>query len=120
MTAFIQKPGLTAVAPVYTACTATDSFSASPNGKYMLHYKNAATVTGALKAVDQTSANSIAPAGAVLAGGWADAQLAASIAASGEGVCWIDTAARFRDGAGKINLTHVTPTTLTLAIFGPF
>lgn len=120
MTAFIQKPGITAVAPTYTQCTATDKFTAAPTGKYMLHYKNGATLTGALKAVDQTSANSVAPPGAVLAGGWADAQLAASIAASGEGVVWIDTASRFRDGAGAINLTHVTPTTLTLAIFGPF
>lgn len=115
----VQKPTLTGVAPTYNTCTATDKFAAPLGGRYMLHYKNGATVTGALKAVDQTSAAQ-APAGAVLAGGWADAQLSASIAGSGEAVVWIDNVNRFRDASGFVNLTHVTPTTLTVAIFGPF
>lgn len=120
MTSAIQKPGLVAVTPTYTACTVADKFTAAAGSRYMLHYKNGATPTGALKITDQTS-NNQAPAGASLAAGWADAiTVPASIAASGEAVVWIDTPARFKDGNGQVNLVHNTPTTLSVAIFGPF
>jgi len=120
MTAAVQKPGLIGIAPTYTTCTAADKFLANSGGRYMLHYKNGVTPTGALKITDQTSAAQ-QPAGAVLSAGWADAAtVPTSIAASGESVVWMDTPARFKDGSGFVNLVHVTPTTLTVAIFGPF
>lgn len=120
MTSAIQKPTLTGVAPIYTQCTANDKFAATLGGRYLLHYKNGATVTGALKATDQTSAAQ-APAAANLSAGWADAVMVpTSLGANGESVVWIDNATRFRDASGFVNLAHVTPTTLTVAIFGPF
>jgi len=120
MTSAIQKPGIVAVTPTYTQCTAADKFLAAAGGKYMLHYRNGATPTGILKITDQTSAAQ-APAGASLAGGWADAvTVPASIPATTDAVVWIDVPARFKDGTGYVNLVHGTPTTLTVAIFGPF
>lgn len=120
MTAAIQRPGIVGVAPVYTQCTANDSFKAAPNSRYTLHYKNGATPTGALKITDQAS-SAQAPAGAVLGAGWADAvTVPASIAASGEILVDIANTTRFRDGQGAVNLVHGTPTTLSVCITGPF
>lgn len=120
MTSAITKPGLVGVAPTYTQCTVADKFAVGSGGRYHLHYKNAATPTGALKITDQTSASQ-QPPGASLAGGWADAVTSpAGIAASSELDVWIDTPLRFKDGSGFINLVHVTPTTLSVAIEGPF
>jgi hypothetical protein len=123
MTAAVQKPGLTSVSPTYTQCTAADKFFAAPGAKYMLHYRNGATpvATSNFKITDQTSAAQ-APAGAVLAGGWADAvTVATPLIASADAVVWIDNATRFKDGQGFVNLVHGgTLTTCTVAIFGPF
>jgi len=115
MTAFIQAPSVVGVAPVYTQCTATDKFAASLGSKYLLHYKNGATPTGILKGTDQTSAAQAPPA-AVLSGGWADAQFSASMGATSELLVYMDNPLRFRDGQGFVNLSHGTPTTLSLAI----
>jgi hypothetical protein len=123
MTAAVQKPNLVGVTPTYTACTAADKFSAAANSRYLLHYKNGATpvATSNFKITDQTSAAQ-APAGAVLAGGWADdVSVPTPMAATSEQVVWIDNTNRFRDGQGFINLVHGgTLTTVSVAIFGPF
>lgn len=118
LSSYVQKPTLTSLAPDYRTCSATDYFVAAPGSMYMLHYKNGATPTGAIKIVDQTS---VAPSGASGAGaGWADVQVSASILASAERTSMIGNSNRFRDSQGRINLTHGTPTTLTVAIFGPY
>jgi len=118
MTSAVQAGALAGVAPTYTQCTATDKFLAVSGGRYMLHYKNGATPTSTLKITDQTS---VAPASASGAGaGWADVQVSAALAGAAERVVWIDNSTRFRDSSGFINMAHTTPTTLTVAIFGPF
>lgn len=124
-TAQVQKPNLTGTAPTYNACTATDKFTALPNARYMLHYKNGATTqaSGTNKIVDQVSDASVKPVGATLAGGWADAVTTGGtfLGANAESVVWIDNSTRFRDATGFINLAHGgTLTTVTVAIFGPF
>lgn len=118
-TSAVQKPGLVGVAPTYSQATGTDKFLAAPNARYELHYKNGATATGAgsFKVTDQVSA-AAAPAGASLAGGWADAVVqSAGMLATTELVCIIDNSSRFRDAQGFINLVHAgTLTTVTVAI----
>jgi hypothetical protein len=120
MTAAVQKPALTGVAPTYTAVTATDKFAAAPNAKYELHYKNAATPTGAgtFKVVDQTT---LAPPASSPAAGFADAVIQnAGMGATTELMALIDNSSRFRDALGFINLTHTgTLTTVTVSIRGP-
>lgn len=122
MSASIQDPTAGApVTPIYTQCTAADKFQASQGGRYMLHYKNGGTVTGTVF-VNEKLANlppgSIAstPAGASK---WSDLQVAVSIGVSTERVVVIDNISPYIDSTGFVNLQHVTPTTLTLAIFGP-
>lgn len=117
LTTGIQSPGLAGAAPNYQVCSAADFFTAQPNSRYMLHYKNGATPTGILKVGDPTTA---VPTGSTAVAGFADLQLTASLLASTERVHWIDNTNRFRDANGRVQLTHATPTTLTLAIFGPF
>lgn len=119
----VRKPGLSGSAPVYNACTATDKFTAAPNSRYILHYKNGATTqaSGTNKIVDQVSA-AAAPTGAVLAGGWADAVTTGGtfMGANSESTVIIDNSSRFRDALGFINLTHGgTLTTMTVDIVGP-
>jgi hypothetical protein len=121
LTAAVQKPGLTAVAPVYSGCAAADFFTAQPNASYILHYKNGATAqtTGPNKVADATSQ---APAGATVAGGWADVAHGGGggMAATSELVLIIPNSNRFRDGQGRINLTHPgTLTTVSVCILGP-
>lgn len=123
MTSFVQKPTVAGVAPTYTQCTAADKFTAVPNAKYMLHYKNGATPTTQLYINEQVA---VLPAGAVTptpptgATKWSDVQVSAALGASGERVCWIDNSSNYRDANGFINMQHSTPTTLSVAIFGPF
>lgn len=118
LSAGVQKPTLTSLAPNYQTCAAADYFTAAPGSSYELHYKNGATPTTAVKITDQTS---VAPTGASGAAvGWADVQVQAVIAANSERVTRIDNSNRFRDAQGRINLVHGTPTTLTVAIFGPY
>lgn len=121
MTAAVQKPGLAGIAPTYTAATATDKFTAAPNSRYMLHYKNGATPTGAgaFKLGDPTTP---IPTASGLAAGFADAVIQnAGMGATTELISWIDNSSRFRDATNFINLAHTgTLTTVTVAIFGPF
>jgi hypothetical protein len=123
MTSAIQKPGVSGLTPTYTQCTAADKFSALPGGRYMLHYKNAATPTTQLYINEQVA---VLPNGAVTpaapTGGtkWSDVQVSAALGATTERVCWIENSNNYRDALGFINLQHNTPTTLTVAIFGPF
>lgn len=112
----VQRPGLTGVAPVYNTATATDKFAAAPNSKYMLHYKNGATPSGILKVTDPTTP---IPPGSTASAGFADSQVTAALGASAEAICIIDNSTRFRDAQGFINLSHGTPTTVTVAIIGP-
>lgn len=122
MTAAVQKPSYNGVAPTYTACTAADNFTAAPNSRYILHYKNGATATatGDFHAIDQTTT---IPPGSGAVAGFADAILkpAGSMLASTELVAVIDNSTRFRDNTGKIQLVHGgTLTTLSVCIMGPF
>lgn len=123
MTSFVKQPSLLSPqAPVYTQCTAADKFTPGA-GAYMLHYKNAATPTGTVflneqKAPTPPAAAPAAPAGATK---FSDAKLATSIGTSAELTVWL-TASQIQnyiDVNGFVNLQHTTPTTLTLAIFGP-
>lgn len=121
-TANVQKPGLTGVAPTYVAANATDFFTAAPNSRYELHYKNGATptATGAFTITDPTTP---IPAGSGSAAGFADAivKAAGSMLASTELKCTIANSSRFMDANGRINLVHGgTLTTVTLNILGPF
>jgi len=113
-----QRPTLVSTEPVYTQCTATDRFAAAQTGSYMLHYKNGATVSGSLKVVDQTTQAPEAAAGAGV--GWANVEVSAALGANKERTLWIGNAGRFRDANGYVNLTHAIPTTVTLAVFGPY
>lgn len=124
MTSAVQLPGLAGVTPTYTACTAADKFTAAPNSRYMLHYKNGATAqaTGGTpnKITDPTTP---IPAGSASVAGFADVTTKATpgLTASEERVVWIDNTNRLRDSTGAINLVHPgTLTTVTVAIFGPF
>lgn len=116
MSAAVQLPGLAGVAPTYTQSTAADFFTAQPNSRYMLHYKNGATPTGIVKVLDPTTP---VPAGSTAVAGFADLQVSASLGATTERVVWIDNSSRFRDANGRIQMTNGTPTTLSVAIFGP-
>ncbi len=116
-----QKPGLAGIAPNYIAVTAADRFLALPNSKYMLHYKNGVTPTGAntFKITDTTTPT---PGAATPGAGFADAVVQNSgMVASTELVQVIDNSTRFRDTNGFVNLTHTggTLTTVSVAVIGP-
>jgi hypothetical protein len=122
--AFVQKPGYAGIAPTYTAVTAADFFTASPNARYMLHYKNGATAQATGGSPNKiTNPTAQAPAGASPSAGWQDAitQASPGMTSTSELVVWIDNSSIFRDANGRINLVHPgTLTTITLAVFGPF
>lgn len=118
LTANVQAPSAAGVTPSFGTCNASDFFTAQPNACYVLHYVNGATPTGALAVVDATTQP---PSGATPAAGWANlVHTPASLGASTQKKVTIGNSSRFRDSNGRINLTHVTPTTLTLNIEGPF
>lgn len=124
MTDFVpQDPAAgTSVAPTYNACTTADTFSASQGGRYMLHYKNGATATTTLVVNEQLAslppgASPTAPAGATK---WSDLVITAALAGNAERVIVIDNISPYINPTdNKVHLQHGTPTTLTLAIFGP-
>jgi len=122
MTAAVQNPGVTGVAPTYTACTATDKFTAVPNARYVLHYKNGATTSGGSLPFKVTDPTTPIPVGSGLSAGFADAIVAATgMLATTELVSVIANSNRHRDANGAINMTHGgTLTTVSVAIFGPF
>jgi hypothetical protein len=121
LTASVQAPTQTGVAPTYAACSASDTFTAVPNARYILHYKNGATATasGSFTVTDPTTP---IPTGSGAAAGFADqvTKAAGSMLANTELVSQIPNTNRFRDSTGKITLVHGgTLTTLTVAIIGP-
>lgn len=111
-----QAPAAAGVTPTYNTATTSDTFSAQPNSKYMIHYKNGATPTGTLKVRDR---NVPIPAGSTAVAGFGDVQVTAALSGSAEAVYMITNSSRFMDSQGKITLDNATPTTLTFAIFGP-
>lgn len=116
LTAFIQKPGLSGVAPTYTAVNASDTFTALPGTNYELHYQNGATPTGAavFKMVDTTTPT---PDGATPAAGFADAVLSATGMTATTEKKHIFRSDRFRSSAGVVTLQHTgTLTTVKVAI----
>jgi hypothetical protein len=124
LTSAVQLPNLSGVAPTYTNVSAADFFTASPNARYMLHYKNGATAqaTGGSNNTI-TDPTTPVPTGSGLSAGFANAQTKTTpgFVASEERVVWIDNSSRFRDSNGRINLNHPgTVTTIQVAIFGPF
>lgn len=120
LTTSVQKASLGGAAPNYVAVSAADFFSAGPGEKYLLHYKNGATPTGAgtFKVVDATTPT---PASASPGAGFADAVVQnGGMLATTELVSEIDNTNRFRDANKRVNLTHTgTLTTVTVAIIGP-
>jgi len=121
LTAQVQSLTQTGVAPNYVAVSAGDFFTAQPNARYELHYKNGATPTasGAFTVTDQTTP---APTGATPGAGFADqvVKAAGSMLASTELKAIIVNSTRFRDSNGRINLVHGgTLTTVTVNIVGP-
>lgn len=118
MTAFIQTPDTAGVVPTYTAATAADQFTAAPNTKYMLHYKNGATTTGGALPFKVGNPTAVAPPASGLGAGFGDAVIAATgMLATTEKVHIIDSNV-FRNTAGVIALAHQgTLTTVSVAIF---
>ena len=118
----VQDPTASApVTPVYNTCTTADKFTAVAHGRYMLHFKNGATPTGTIFINEKQiptppGAIPTAPAGASK---WSDLQVSASIGATTERVIVIDDITSYIDTSGFVNIQTVTPTTLTVAIFGP-
>lgn len=111
--------------PSYTQCTAADKFLVNPSATYLLHYKNGATpttqcyVTNQVVALPPSVATPATPTGAT---NWDDLPISAAIGASAERDVFLDASviAQYIDGTGFVNLKHNTPTTLTVAIYGPF
>lgn len=122
LTANVQTPGLTGVAPTYVAVSASDFFAAVPNARYELHYKNGATATatGAITVTDPTTP---IPVGSASVAGFADGVVKASgsMLANTELKCIIPNSTRFMASNGRITLVHGgTLTTLSVNILGPF
>ena len=111
--------------PSYTACTTSDKFLANPSGTYLLHYKNGATpttqcyVTNQVTTLPPSVATPTVPTGGT---NWDDLPISAAIGASAERDVFLDPSiiAQYIDANGFVNLKHNTPTTLTVAIYGPF
>ena len=118
LTAGIQRPTAAGVTPTYQVVNASDVFTALPNTRYMLHYKNGATTTGGALPFKVTDVTTPTPDAASPAAGFADAVTAATgLLANAEKVHIIDST-RFRNSSGQITLTHQgTLTTVTVAIF---
>lgn len=113
--------------PSYTQCTAADKFLANPSGTYVLHYKNGATATTQCYVTNQVTStppglatgSTVTPTGGT---NWDDIQISAAIGASAERDVLLTPAiiADYIDTNGFVNLKHNTPTTLSIAIYGPF
>lgn len=123
MTSAIQRPAVGGtVTPTFTQCTTADKFQAQAGSRYMLHYRNGATISTNAYINEKAATAPLGTTPAVPSGAtkWSDALVAASIAANSDRVVMIDVVASFIDTLGFVNLQHTTPTTLTLAIYGPF
>lgn len=123
MTSAVQRPAVgNTVTPTFTQCTTADKFAAQAGSKYMLWYRNAATPATSGYINEKAAVAPLGTAPAVPSGAtkWSDALIQAPIPASSDRVVFIDVVAPFIDANGFVNLQHVVPTTLTLAIMGPF
>jgi len=127
MTIFTPQALTTGVpaTPSYTACTAADKFAANPGTTYLVHYENGATPTAQCYVLEQVAtlppgaATPNLPTGAAK---WSDALISAAIGANAERDIVLDKSiiGNYIDSTGFVNLKHTTPTTLTVAIYGPF
>jgi hypothetical protein len=120
------KPNVgNAITPTFTQCTASDKFQSNGSGTWILVYVNGATPTTQCYITDQ---NVSVPAGAAVpsiptgATNWSDALISAAIGASATRIIAIDAVniAQYTDATQFVNLKHNTPTTLTVAVLGPF
>lgn len=122
MTLFVaQRPSLAGgVTPTFTQCTASDTFAATI-GKYFLYYKNAGTPTTTLWLLNTNITTPVGSTPAVATGAtnWEDVLISAALGASTDRAFVIDDVGPYVSG-GLVSLKHNTPTTLTLAIFGPY
>lgn len=122
-TSTVRQVGIAGAAPVYTAISASDTFKPQPNARYILHYKNGATPTGA-GVFSVTDPTTPVPAGSAATPGFADAVIKANgvFAATTELIAQIPNSNRFMDANGNITLVHGggTLTTVSVAILGPF
>lgn len=121
-----QRPSVSApLTPTFTACTTNDKFQSNGGGTWVLWYRNGATPTTQLYITDQNvsvppgAATPAVPTGAT---NWSDALISAAVGASADRVIVIDGAniQQYTDTTLFVNLKHNTPTTLTLAVLGPF
>lgn len=108
--------------PTFTACTAADKFQAQAGSKYMLYYRNGATPTTQCYIREQVATAPLGTTPAIPTGAvkWSDALISAAIGGTSDRVVFIDVVAPYIDSLGFVNLVHNTPTTLTLAVLGPF
>jgi len=118
----VQQPGLTGVAPLYVAASAADFFTAAPNSRYEIHYKNGATTTGGALPFKVTDPTTPIPVGSSAVAGFADGIVAVTgMLATTELKAVIANSTRFMDSQNRINLVHGgTLTTVTVNILGPF
>jgi hypothetical protein len=121
-----QLPTLaTPVTPTQTAATTADKFLASPGCTYLIHYENGATPTTQCYVLEQVATlppGAPTPATPTGAAKWSDALISSAIAANSERDIAIDKSViqNYMDANGFVNLKHNTPTTLTVAVYGPF
>ena len=122
MTLFVpQRPSLAGgVTPTFTQCTASDTFAATL-GTYVLYYKNGGTPTTTLWLLNTNITTPVGSTPAVPTGAtnWEDVQISAALGATTDRCFVIDDVGPYVS-SGLITLKHNTPTTLTLAIFGPY
>jgi hypothetical protein len=120
-------PGVTSVAPNFTAVTAADKFLSGGGGGWRIHYRNGGTI-GTL-ALYVTNNNVTVPPGAAApalptgATNWSDDLVINAMAASSDRVLYIPAIyiAQFTDSTGFVNLKHNgTITTITVSVEGPF
>lgn len=110
----------------YTACTAADKFQSNGGGSWILLYNNGATPTTQCYVKNTTptvppGANT--PSTPTGAAEWSDKVISNAIAASTNGFCVVidsTSIAQFTDSTQFVNLIHNTPTTLSVAVLGPF
>jgi hypothetical protein len=123
MTVFVpQRPSLSVggVTPTFTQCTAADSFAAV-SGTYLLYYKNAGTPTTTLWVLNTNITTPVGSTPAVPTGAtnWEDVLISAALGSSTDRAFVIEDVGPYVS-SGSVNLKHNTPTSLTLAIFGPY
>ena len=120
-------PGVTSVAPTFTAVTAADKFLSNAGGGWRIHYRSGATpgtlglyVQNFVVAVPPGAATPGLPTGAVH---WSDDLVINAMGATTDRVLYIPAIyiAQFTDATGFVNLVHNgTITSITVSVEGPF